>query len=645
MEIEKRNRVEFYSKEDLAAEHNLKLAEKILNAFDAEEYLEINDSIELYQIKLYFDNNLYLDTWNESDKNNYTEIKDKSWIKIREFFLKINNENIIDFFNEIEYSYYDSFWDLIEIFQIYKKLDKNVLNEISKNSRFNICYILRNKKTVEYFDIQIKKYLINNPSSTEIIVSGLQHKFAANTEVLHFPKSLSSDDKEAIIQNYLDKGLNANLNYVNLIIQSRDNELKLAPRTRLKAKKLAEDLNNDIKNNGITWDMRVQVTLSKDQIEPVKSSFENNTITYSYSEKWIDESKNYGSLFHIFSQLFEYIDSQGCISLVNKNREIDTLERVLMRSKNEFLISEQFHQKSMLSQLQLLLFLNYLNRNDIKIEVVLSLIVNDYLNENYKIKGLTITFPSDKSSSLEKIRMLAPEFEFLLKQYKLYVEENDIDFELLQLTSAPLYLSDIKSKVPNKYVYGMGNEFLKLRYYFFSSRSMLFYIEPFKDKYKTFYHLLVNENISISDFQDYQKTQIENLISEEYLFIDGNNFVKIKDANLMYVIGKLYYEEVMSFWHYPKQIRDSICNLEKKGILCFEKTLFTRDEIKYFNFYLNKKEFTNGLDLRNKYLHGTNSNSIEEQKNDYNILLKLLVLIILKIEDDLLIEKGLNAIS
>jgi len=29
MEIEKRNRVEFYSKEDLAAEHNLKLAEKI----------------------------------------------------------------------------------------------------------------------------------------------------------------------------------------------------------------------------------------------------------------------------------------------------------------------------------------------------------------------------------------------------------------------------------------------------------------------------------------------------------------------------------------------------------------------------------------------------------------------------------------
>jgi hypothetical protein len=645
MEIEKRDRVEFHSKEDLASRHNLELAEKTLNAFDAEEDFDINDIIELYQIKLYFDNNLYLDTWNESDKRNYIEIKDESWIKIREFCLKINNGNIIAFFNEIEYSYYDSFWDLIEIFQIYKKLDKNILNEISKSSRFNISYVLRNRKTVEYFDIQIKKYLINNPSSTEIIVSGLEHKFAANTEVLHFPKSLSSDDKEAIIQNYLDKGLNANLNYVNLIIQSRDNELKLSPRTRLKAKKLAEELNNDIKNNGVTWDMRIQVTLSKDQIEPVKSSFENSTITYSYSEKWIDESKDYGSLFHVFSQLFKYIDVQGCITLVNKNREIDAFEKVFIRSKNEFLISEQFHQKSMLSQLQLLLYLGYLNHNNIKIEEILSFIVNEYLNKNYKIKGLTITFPSDKSSPLEKIRMLAPEFEFLLKQYKLYVEENDIDFELLQLNSFPLYLSDIKSKVANKYVYGKGNEFLKLRYVFFSRQSMLWYIEPFKDKYKNFYELIFNENVAINDFQDWQKLQIKNLISEEYLFINKNNFVKIKDTNLMYVIGKLHYEEVMSFWYYPTQIRDSICYLENKGILCFENTLFTKDEIKYFNFYLNKKEFSNGLDLRNKYLHGTNSNSIEEQKNDYNILLKLFVLIILKMEDDLLIEKRLNTIS
>lgn len=39
MEIKKKDRVEFYSKEDLGAKHNLELAEKILDAFDAQKIL------------------------------------------------------------------------------------------------------------------------------------------------------------------------------------------------------------------------------------------------------------------------------------------------------------------------------------------------------------------------------------------------------------------------------------------------------------------------------------------------------------------------------------------------------------------------------------------------------------------------------
>jgi len=69
----------------------------------------------------------------------------------------------------------------------------------------------------------------------------------------------------------------------------------------------------------------------------------------------------------------------------------------------------------------------------------------------------------------------------------------------------------------------------------------------------------------------------------------------------------------------------------------FENTLFTTEEIKYLNYYLNKKAFSNGMGLINKSLHGTNSNSKDEQQNDYQILLKLIILIIYKIKDDLLL--------
>jgi hypothetical protein len=44
---------------------------------------------------------------------------------------------------------------------------------------------------------------------------------------------------------------------------------------------------------------------------------------------------------------------------------------------------------------------------------------------------------SANTSFFEKVRLLAPEFESVLKQYKLFVEEGEIDFELLQISSAP----------------------------------------------------------------------------------------------------------------------------------------------------------------------------------------------------------------
>lgn len=75
------------------------------------------------------------------------------------------------------------------------------------------------------------------------------------------------------------------------------------------------------------------------------------------------------------------------------------------------------------------------------------------------------------------------------------------------------------------------------------------------------------------------------------------------------------------------------------GVFFAKNTLFTKQEASYFNFYLNKKEFTNGLDLRNKYLHGTNSASKQQHKNEYYILLRLIILVSLKIDDDLTLHK------
>jgi len=80
--------------------------------------------------------------------------------------------------------------------------------------------------------------------------------------------------------------------------------------------------------------------------------------------------------------------------------------------------------------------------------------------------------------------------------------------------------------------------------------------------------------------------------------------------------------------------------MASENIVLFESSLFSKIEQSYFNYFLNKSEFTNGLDLRNSYLHGTQANPDELQKHQYAYFtyLKLLILTMLKIDDDLQIS-------
>lgn len=169
---------------------------------------------------------------------------------------------------------------------------------------------------------------------------------------------------------------------------------------------------------------------------------------------------------------------------------------------------------------------------------------------------------------------------------------------------------------------------------------MLHFIEEYKEKYRCLYDLLVNENINIIDFKNYQKREIEKLINEKFLLINKQGYINIENDIKIFIVGQLHFNEVLNYWNYPKLIRDEIDNMLEQKLLRYENTLFSVSEKNYINYYLNKKEFTNGFDLRNKYMHGTNSFSIEQHKMDYYMLLKIIILTLLKIEDDILISQN-----
>lgn len=634
------NRIVFYSKENMATSHNLVKAEKLLNNFNSEKNLTLNDLLEFYNVKLHFDNDLFLPKWSKSDREKYNQIVEENWSSLKKRFQKINDLNIEEIINELEYQYKSNFWELVNKLSIYKNVSHSTFSDILKNFSSQINYILPQKNIVQKFNKVIRDFLMNYKNSAEVLLSQFEEKKSdRNSPRFYFSKSLSLSDKEEIISTYLDRE-DSNLNYVRLAQKSKDsNELKLSDKTKYKAKKKAEEQNNEIIDKGHTWNIKVQGELSKDQNEPVIFKNENGLIEATYSEKYLDGIENQVNLFKVFSYLFNYTDETSLIYLVSKTSELDVMERVIgLKSKNEYEIGEVFTRKEMLSIIQLHLIENYLKRKNSGIEQVINSFIA-HINELLEPNNLIFQIRVSDSPELDKIRTLLPDFDFLLKQYKNLADDGTINIELLQVSSKPIGFSQITSQNTQKYLYSNDKLILKLKHIFFSDQSHMYYTETFGTKHTNLFDLLTQETVNIEDFANYQKDTIQTLVEDGYLKINNEKNVEIDKITFIYIIREIHRNELLSYWHYPKFVRDEIDLLIEKKMLFNETTLFSKEEVKYLNFYLNQKIYTNGYDLRNKYSHGTNTQSEDKHKSDYYLILKIIILTLLKIEDDIIINK------
>lgn len=87
--------------------------------------------------------------------------------------------------------------------------------------------------------------------------------------------------------------------------------------------------------------------------------------------------------------------------------------------------------------------------------------------------------------------------------------------------------------------------------------------------------------------------------------------------------------------------------LKKKNVIEFESSLFSRPEQNYINYFLNKSQFNNGLDLRNKYSHmqPCSEDNDEIHVQNYMILLRLFIITVIKINDEFCILDELKGIK
>lgn len=636
-------RVKYYSTNDLSAGFYLKRIEDIICNFVVEKKrVDINEIIELYNIQQFFHNRIYSIHWTKQQLNDYSEIVSDFSKVIGKFFSGINIDTIESMFDTIYYDYRNDFWKLIEKYKVYDKISVEQFRKIILNKHFILNDVLKCKNIVKKFSGEIITYMEKNPFCAEIILSYYLEKHDRNIESLYFPVELSNEKKTLILDKYIASN-SSNINYLKLIFESNStNNLRLPDRLKLKAKRKYYEEIETLFKEGTGFEYGAKVSFSNKIDEEFKFETDDNRIlSVLYSAKWIKENLDYPTLLNNFIYLFGYTDLQFRSLHVSRESQMSIIEKDLgIKGRKEYPTGIAFQQIQMLAQLQMIGYCNELEKYNIFLEDIIEWFFCNYLEEEFNVKGFCFNKSSHTVSYLEKCRNIAAEFDNILKRFKIYCEDGEIDDELLHISTEHIFIKDIPSMLSNKYIYPCGNDYQTISNLLFSDQSIIHYLPKLSNNYNSFYCLLEKENVYYDMFEDYQIPSIDWLIDHNIIKIDNKKRImpyweKIK------ILNELYQHDVVCF-SYMKKYQSIIMELNKMGLVQFSSSLFSRPEQDYYNYLFNKSEFDNGLDIRNSYTHGTQRVDENQNKQDYFIFLRIMILIVIKINEEFCLKYPKN---
>lgn len=651
------DRVCYLSKDDLFVGHHIKMAGKRIQEVSKEGVpTDLEGIIELWHIKRIFEEGYRLQEWTDAEYEKLKSSTNGYNAIIANFFNGINPTIIKSEFKLLGWTYKKTFWEIIDTYKLYRLIKPEILREIISENINYLRDVLECKGIVEKFKNVIREELLSNTNCAHIILD----KYVAKRDLyreseMHLPSNFTIEDKEQILINYL-KSDNPNVNYVRLILQIKDDKkrIMLSPKARLLAEKLEKKLNDEMLKDPWTvttrWSIGVEF-LDEKGINPIGYKIDEKGVhTLTYSVPYIRECGNVRRVVNCIS-LFGWLNKHFLVNLINKKTEVSTMESLLIdKGRDAYPSYRDFINKNRLSLFQLYAYSKVLNKEGSSFEGELKQFYENHLKEEYNYPSLPINFPTQEDSTLNKCRVLCPELDAVVKQYNTFVEEDEIDKDLIRL-SKPLKVEEGKSLLGNKYyeITDGNNEIQSVLWELLGSgNSLLSYVDPFKDKnYHSLVELLENEDkVQYSNYSDFQKPHIDFLIKQGVVGVNSDGCLYIVNPSTIKVLRSLWEYGACSYWHYNDEERRVLDDMFAKGWLVKDDFLLSKPERDYFSYYLDNMKFTNGMAYRNHYMHGSTPpvNDENEHQIAYVTFLRLLSILLLKIEDDLWLARRVLAI-
>lgn len=612
----------------------------ILDAYSQKtaDLSDVNTVLELHNTKKFFEVYESVNGWESEKYKHYSNLANDSKQAVVAFFCSLKADELVSTYDKCEVFYWDDFWTLFYQFKVYERIPKDMFAKIMKEMRVSPNQLLRNKDFVCFFDKEIAEMLCDPNFGAEFIINYYLRK-KDDKDKYYLPSLLTKEDKTNTVKLYVE-GPDVNANALYLIFNGRTCDKDgFLPDDRLRylAKERYKKLWNDESRPKFESGNGISISFSPDNPDKCVSFSDGNVIA-KYNSNWILENQDYPTLLNNFIHLFEYVDKNMLCKLTLEALQPGVIENVFLVDGNGmYKPGQTFRTLNKLADLQIKSYAHILNEQGIYIEDLVKWFFEDYLNTEFSAKGFICLMPDHNDSLLSKYERVASVMDGLTKQYKLFCEDGIVDRGLYEMSSSSIRFNAIPSQLKHKYAYSASSSLNKEIECFFSDKNTLSFTEKTEYKYSTLFDLLKNERICMGDVKKC------NLGTYKWLIERGS--ISTKDGTLslvperVFILFELYHKQVLCLNYIESR---EIKKLIASGELIEENTLLSRPESKYFDFILNKAEFSDGLDLRNKYLHDTGSLDEQTQLQDYYILLKILIILVIKINEEFCLHDELS---
>lgn len=617
--------IQFYSLADLRNYWNtdrvLQLLKETLNE------LTTNDTLELYEASKMIP---YLK--DEIKRQiNYEETLKLCKKKAFQGLGHIDNSNIADRFREIKTRKYRwNFFELIEKKKEYKNLSEKGFDNLKKISNFDLSYILKCKNLMKTWGKPIYLYLKQNPDIIPTLLSKYTNPDFKNND-WYLPQEVDNPASwEELITIYINYQ-KANPNFLEQIIETPNiDNFKISDETRYLAQKKAKQILDAEIKNVVPITTKTKVSFSdKEQWVTVKNSQSETKIIIS--KKWITNNLDYPTLFNNFIYLFGLTDIFARSSLVSLKSQETELEPLFRNwTSRSFRNNWSFDENLANQRLLISAYYQLLKQHGVLIEQMCEWFFNTYIPDEFGISGFKFNAPNSQSSYLEKCRIIFSEIDNVLKQYNLYSTKGYIDQDFLNFKSTPLDISNVKSLIPNKFVYFSKTEGRAIATLLFSTQAFTSICVKYQSK--NFFDAVTHNKVFIQDVEEFDRNDLRYLI--QFKIVNVKDDILQLNKKCVAVLRSIYlHGEYEPYW--SKDVTTILDYLKEKNIIRFGQTLLAEPEMDFYYYICNSRKFTNGLDLRNKYIHGNSNLSEKENELNFYTILLVLIILIIRINDEL----------